>query len=140
MKFLTAIGLTALLAFAAGLYLPWWSIAIAAFVVALVLVQKPGKAFFAGFLGGLLLWGGLSLYLSLANDHILAKRVSLLILKVENPWLLIVVSGVLGALVSGLGALAAAFLRQPTPVAIAEDVTSDTNDVSIEETPPETEA
>ena len=44
MKFLTAILTTAILAFAAGLFLPWWSVAIAAFVVALVMKQSSWKS------------------------------------------------------------------------------------------------
>ena len=123
MKFLTAILTTAILAFAAGLFLPWWSVAIAAFVVALVMKQSSWKSALAGFLGGLLLWGGLAAYISLSNEHILAKRVSLLILKVENPWMLVLASGLVGALVSGLAALAGSFLVASTAAPVADEAT-----------------
>ena len=49
MKFLAALILTALLSFIAGLYLPWWGIVIAAFVVGLLVIQKAGLSFLAGF-------------------------------------------------------------------------------------------
>ena len=50
MKFFTSILLTALLSFAACLYLPWWSIAVVAFMVAALIPQKPGKAFLTAFI------------------------------------------------------------------------------------------
>ena len=65
MKFLAALILTALLSFIAGLYLPWWGIVIAAFVVGLLVIQKAGLSFLAGFFGILLLWGGLSFWIDL---------------------------------------------------------------------------
>ena len=49
MKFFVSLLLTALLSFAACLYLPWWSIALAAFLVAALVPQKPFRSFLAGF-------------------------------------------------------------------------------------------
>ena len=112
MKFITAILLTALLSFAACLFLPWWSIAIAAFIVAALIPQHPGKAFVTAFLSLLLLWGGLSYWISSNNDHLLAHKVSLLILKMDNPYLLILATAIVGALVAGLGALSGSLLRK----------------------------
>lgn len=60
MKFFVSLLLTALLSFAACLYLPWWSIALAAFLVAALVPQKPFRSFLAGFAALFLLWGGLS--------------------------------------------------------------------------------
>ena len=56
MKFIISLLLTALLSFAAGLYLPWWSIAVCAFIVSALIFQQPFKAFLAGFAGVFLLW------------------------------------------------------------------------------------
>ena len=89
MKFITSLILTALLSFAACLFLPWWGIAIAAFIVAALIPQNSGKAFLTGFLALLLLWGGLSFWISNNNNHLLAHKVSMLILKMDNPYLLI---------------------------------------------------
>lgn len=111
MKFIASIILTALLSFAACLYFPWWSIAVVAFVVIALIPQSPGKSFFAGFVALFLLWFGLSFWISNNNDHILAHKVSLLILKVDNPYLLILVTALIGALVAGLAATTAGFLR-----------------------------
>lgn len=112
MKFFISLILTILLSFAACLFLPWWSVAIAAFVVAALIPQKPFKAFLTGFIALLLLWGGLSFWMSNNNDHILAHKVSQLILKMDNPYLLILATALIGALVAGFAALAGSYLRK----------------------------
>ncbi len=112
MKLIVSIILTALLSYAACLFLPWWSIAIAAFLVALTIGLRPGYAFLAGFTGVFILWALISYTISLANGHLLAGKVSMLILKTENPLLLIVLSALIGALTAGMGALTGAYGRQ----------------------------
>jgi hypothetical protein len=112
MKFFISFILTILLSFAACLFLPWWSIAIAAFVVAALIPQKPFKAFLTAFTALLLLWGGLSFWMSNNNDNILAHKVSQLILKMDNPYLLILATALIGALVAGFAALAGSYLRK----------------------------
>ncbi len=112
-KFSFAVVLTALLSAAFSLFLPWWSIAPAAFAAAVALPQKPLPSFAAGFIGLLLLWGGLSAYLSMKNGHVLAHKVSLLILKSDQPMMLILLTACTGALVGGLAALAGSFVRRP---------------------------
>lgn len=111
MKFVTSIILTALLSFAACLFLPWWTIAIAAFIVAALIPQKPLRAFIAAFTALLLLWGGLSFFISSNNEHILAQKVSLLILKIDKPLYLILLTAIIGAIVAGFSALSGSYLR-----------------------------
>jgi len=113
MKFFVAIILTMLLSFASCLFFPWWSIAIVAFVVALLIRQTPVSSFFTGCLALFLLWGALSIWISEKNNDILAHRVSLLIFKSDSPFLLIVMTAVIGAVVAGFAALAASFLHPP---------------------------
>jgi hypothetical protein len=112
MKFLVSIILIALLSLSACLYLPWWSIAIAAFIVSAAIPQKPAMAFLAGFVALFILWGALAWFISSNNDHLLAHRVSLLILKQDNPALLVTVTALIGALVAGLAALSGSFVRR----------------------------
>ena len=112
MKFITSILLIALLSLAACLYLPWWSIAFAAFLVSVLIPQHPGQAFLAGFIALFLLWGGLAWYLSNNNDHILAHRVSQVILKMDNPYILITATALIGAIVAGFAALTGSYLRK----------------------------
>jgi hypothetical protein len=112
MKFILSLILTALLSFVACLFLPWWSIAIAAFAVAALIPQSPGKSFLTGFTALLLLWVGLSFWISNNNGHLLAHKVSMLILKMDNPFVLIFATAVIGALVAGVAALSGSYLRQ----------------------------
>ncbi|MEO8962102.1 MAG: hypothetical protein ABI325_09485 [Ginsengibacter sp.] len=111
MKFAASTLLILLFSFLACLYFPWWSIAVIAFVVSLLIPQKPGVAFFSGFAALFLLWGILSFWISTNNEHILAHRVSLLILKTDSPFLLILITALIGALVGGLAALTGSFIR-----------------------------
>ncbi len=115
MKFIIALILTALLSFAACIYWPWWSIAIVSAIVALVVPQRAFKAFLAGFLGVFLLWAILSYLRSSANGHILAHKISQLILKMDNPILLVVATGLIGGLVAGFAAMAGSYLRRNKP-------------------------
>ncbi len=112
MKFTVSLIVTAVLSFAACLFLPWWSIAIAAFIVAAAIPQKPAKAFAAAAAALFLLWGGLSFIISNSNGHILAHKVSKLIISMDNPLLLVTATALIGSLVAGFGALAGSFLRQ----------------------------
>ncbi|WP_341836289.1 hypothetical protein WJU16_00110 [Chitinophaga pollutisoli] len=111
MRFVLAILLTALLGYILGLFLPWWVIAVAAFLVALIWQQRPGRAFASGFLAIFLLWGILAFVADVRNNHILSNRMSELIAGTRNPWILITVSAIIGGLVAGMGALSASVLR-----------------------------
>lgn len=112
MKFFVSLLLTALLSFAACLYLPWWSIAIAAFIIAALIPQSAVKSFLTGFTALFLLWGALSFWISNNNEHLLAHKVSIVLLKMDNPWVLIFATAIIGALVAGFGALSGSFLRK----------------------------
>ena len=112
MKFIVSIVLIALLSVATCLYLPWWTIALIAFTVSALVPQSPLKSFLAGFIALFLLWGGLSWYISAGNDHILAHKISLLILKADNPILLILITALIGSLTAGFAALAGSFIRK----------------------------
>lgn len=112
MKFLISVFLTALFAFALGLYFDWWSVALAAFVVALCIPQKPALSFLSGFTGLLLLWGGYSIFLNQRNEGILATRIASVLPFQGNVVLLIFITALVGALVGGFAALSAGYLRQ----------------------------
>lgn len=114
-KFFVTMLLIALLSFISGLFLPWWTIALVAFVVSALIPQGPLAAFFAGFLGLFLLWGGMALGIDLANGSILSTRVAGVLPLHESSPAIILVTAFMGALVGGGGALTAAFLQKPTP-------------------------
>lgn len=112
MKFLISILLIALLSFAVGLYLPWWSLALVAFVVAALIHQKAGKAFLSGFLALFLLWGILAFIIDQQNQHILSQKVATLLPLAGSYVLLILITALIGGLVAGFAAMAGSYLRR----------------------------
>lgn len=110
MKFLIALILTALLSFAGALFFPWWVIAVAAFVVAVSIPQKPLRAFLTGFLALFLLWGIQSYIIDAQNQHILSSKVAEL-LKLNSYVLMILITALVGGIVSGMASLTGSFLR-----------------------------
>lgn len=112
MKSIVSVILTALLSFAFGMYMPWWSIALAAFIVAVLIPQKPGKSFLTGFIALFLLWGILAFYIDAQNEHILSQRVAELIIKSKSSFVMILLTALIGALVGGFAALSGSYLRR----------------------------
>ena len=113
-KFLISTLISALLTYAIGIYgsLPWWSFAASNFIVAILIVQSPGKAFLSGAIGVGALWAGLALGIDLANNHILSTKVAT-ILPLNGSWAtLIAITGVIGALIGGFSALAGSYLKK----------------------------
>ncbi|QIL76290.1 hypothetical protein [Hymenobacter sp. HDW8] len=101
-----------IVATAAQLVLPWWSITPIALVLAFVLGRRGWGAFLAGFAGVGLGWLALASWLNIQNEGHLSHRVAELIPLGGNGWLLVLVTAVLGGLVGGLAALAGVWLRQ----------------------------
>lgn len=108
MKFLTQVLFIAILGFFSELVLPWWSIAIAAFIGGVIFNTKAN--FGAGFLGVALLWW---LWAFLAQQDAsapLAEQVGQIFMM--NALLLTIVTGVIGGLVGGFAAMTGAALHR----------------------------
>ena len=112
MKLIVSIILIAFLSFALGLYLPWWSIAIGAFVVIALIHQPPASAFLTGFLAIFLLWFLMAFIIDLNNEHILSKKLAVLLPLGGSSFLLILITALLGGLVAGMGALTGSYLKK----------------------------
>ncbi len=112
MKFIISVLCTAALAFALSLYMPWWAIGIAAFLVAFFIPLRTYVSFLAGFIAIFLLWTTLCLIISSANDDLFAHKFSMLILQVDNPILLILITGLLGAIVAACAAATGSLARK----------------------------
>lgn len=112
MRFLVALLLTALLAFIASLYFEWWVIAIAAFIVGVMVLQKAWKAFLAGFAAIFLLWASLAKWMDNANESILSQKIASLLGLDGNSILLILITGLVGGLVGGFAALSGSYIRK----------------------------
>jgi hypothetical protein len=114
MRFILSLLLIAVLSFLAGLFLPWWSIAIVAFAVGLLIPQKLLMAFLAGLLGIFLLWATLALWIDIKNGSVLSHKLSELFKLGGSSVLLILVTAFVGGLVGGFAAMAGSSLR-PIP-------------------------
>lgn len=112
-KFITSIFLTALLAFAAGLFnFPWWSFAVTTLVIFTAIPQPAGKSFLAAFVAVFFMWFIVAAKLDYANEHLLSKKVALIILKNDSYFLLLIITAFIGALIAGMSALTGSLLRK----------------------------
>jgi len=116
MKFILAVFLSALLGIALGTFMPWWSIAIAGFLVAIAVPLKPGSAFLAGFTGIFVGWVSIAMLRDASNERILSVKIASILPLGGSSFLLIVVAGLVGALVGGFAALSGSYLRGLRPI------------------------
>lgn len=98
-------------AFLLNLFLPWWSIAIPGLVFGYYFNQKAWPSFGWGFLALFLLWGGHALYIHVANDGILTTRIAEM-MQISAPGLVVIITGILGGLVSGLATLTGSLIKE----------------------------
>jgi hypothetical protein len=84
--------------------MPWWTMAVGAFITGLLFGNKGYVSFAAGFIGIGLLWALTAWYTDSATGSILGSRVAG-ILPVKTAGMLIVVTTLIGALVGGLSSM-----------------------------------
>ena len=111
MKFLLAILLTGTIAFLAGLRMEWWSIAVVAFLVGLLLPQAIFRSFLAGFVGIFILWAVLAFWVDNANGGALSGEIAELFKLGNSSVLLILITAFIGGIVGGFAAMAGSSLR-----------------------------
>ena len=107
MKFLIQVLVTIVLCFALQFFLPWWTLAIGAFVVAFIFDSKGWSSFAAGFLGVALLWIIMAGYITIVTDSILTSKLNQLL-----PINSLVITALVGGLVGGFSALTGAYFRR----------------------------
>lgn len=100
-----------LLSLVVSFFFPWWSIVFVAFGVTLLFPQKPLYAFLSAFLPLFILWGGLTIYLTFLNNRILETIVCKMFFNAYIPFLLNLLSAMIGGIVAGAGALVGSHLR-----------------------------
>lgn len=111
MKFILKIILIAGLSYLVELFFPWWSVVFCAFIVGMILPTKGFNDFLAGFLGVGLLWLIFAWMIDLDTDSILTEQIAP-ILKMSNALVVVAVTGLVGGLVGGFGALSGSQLRR----------------------------
>lgn len=109
MRFFSTLISISILAAIVEFFLPWWTIAVVAFIVSLVTALRPGKAFLAGFLGIMLFWLVIIVLRDIPNEHILSRRMAELF-HLPGYGLFILVTIFIGGIVGGLSALSGALL------------------------------
>jgi hypothetical protein len=110
MKFLIQVVLTILLSYVAEQCLPWWTIGICAAVVAMGLPLNRITAFLGGFTAIGLLWMIVATLIDVRTNGILSTKITPL-LGFQSATLLILLTGLVGGLVGGLGALSGQQIR-----------------------------
>lgn len=106
--------LIALISLVAQFVLPWWSLAIAAFVVCFWRSSSAGQAFLYGFAGIALVWLIYALFIHIRTDGVFTGRMSELLFKTRSAAIPLIVTAILGGLVGGLAGLSGFFVRQAT--------------------------
>lgn len=104
MKFVAQILTVALVCLALQLFLPWWSLAIGAFVVGYLFAMNGWASFAAGLLGVGLLWFGMAWYIDYTTQSILTTKVALMF-PTKNVPLLFLATSLIGGLVGGFASL-----------------------------------
>ncbi|WP_428330531.1 hypothetical protein [Mucilaginibacter sp.] len=100
-----------ILSFASGYFLPWWVVAIAAFLSAFIIGKTSGQSFLSGFSAVFIGWTVLALFKSIPNDHMLAKKVATLF-QLPNWILLLLITAIIGGVIGGMAALSGVLLRR----------------------------
>ena len=109
MRFPVQILVIIILAFFLELFLPWWSVAIAAFAGGLLINTRSN--FLGGFLAIGLLWIGKALISDLSTDSDLADRVARIFM-LHNKAVLLFVIFLLSGVVGGFAAMTGGALRK----------------------------
>ncbi len=104
MKFLIQVILIALLSLLLQSFLPWWTMAVGAFIVGLLFQENGYKSFLAGLLGVGLLWFAAAYFIDASSDSILSVRVAG-ILPTKTVGTLLIVTALVGGLVGGLATM-----------------------------------
>ena len=109
MRFAVQIVVIVILGFFLELFLPWWSIAIAAFCGGVLINTRMN--FLGGFLAIGVLWLVKAMIADLSSDADLADRVAVIFM-LHSKTLLMLITLSLGGLIGGFAAMSGGALRK----------------------------
>lgn len=92
------------------LFFPWWGVLIPTFITGIWLLNGSFRAFIIGFSGAGLAWFFQALYIHIANEGILSSRIAEM-MGVGSPWVVLLITFIVGALAGGIGALTGYLLK-----------------------------
>ena len=110
MKFIIKIFLMGILSYLLPFYFAWWTIALGAGLISLLIRGSNFNSFNGGVIAGGLVWFYLSFTIDNSTNSILSEKIALLMNLTDSIWL-IYASTLIGALVTGLGSLTGSLLR-----------------------------
>jgi hypothetical protein len=108
MKFLTKILFILVLAYILELFFPWYSVAIAAFIIGYIIRSR--FSFLAGFIAIAVLWTFKAMLIDFTSASDLASRVAL-IFPVQQKIFLYLIMALLGGLIGGFSCMTGALLQ-----------------------------
>lgn len=91
-------------------FTPWWMVAIIGFIVAILTGLNPAQAFFSGLLAVSIVWIIAALIADSGNQISVAEMMSEVIGGLP-PVAVTLVTGLIGGIVSGLGAMTGVYAR-----------------------------
>jgi hypothetical protein len=111
MRFLLIVLFIGLVCGGLQLFFPWWTCAATSFIIALIIAQKPSSAFWAGFWAVFLLWGGYAAWIDYNTNSYLTNKI-IQLFSIPSPYLMILLTAVVGGFTSGLAAITGSYLRR----------------------------
>lgn len=111
MRFIFKIIFIAGLSYLFELFLPWWSVVIAAFLVNLWMPSKGFVDFLSGFLGVGLLWLIYAWLIDSETVSVLSSRIAQFF-NMPNASFMIAVTGLVGGIAGGFAALSGSQFRR----------------------------
>ena len=123
MKYLIQTGAIIVLAFIAqGVFqLPYWSLMLVAFIVAVSVQGRVGFSCLAGLIAGTLLWGVKATLINEANDGVLASRMVEIFHLGGGDTQLVLITALLGGTIAAIAAATGSSLRNLiTPLSVTK--------------------
>jgi hypothetical protein len=111
MKFIIRLLLIGSCAYFLPFYFPWWSIVLASTAIGFFIAGNGFNVFNAGFLGAGLVWLYMAFTIDSGTNSIMSEKI-IQLMPFSDTTLLIILTGLIGALVAGLGAVTGNSLKQ----------------------------
>ena len=110
MNFLKQTLFTIGLCFILQYFLPWWTLALGAFVGGYVFANNGWISFLSGLLAVGLLWFSMALFIDIQTQSILTEKVAR-IFPTKTPALLFLLTAIIGGLPAGFAALTGSLVK-----------------------------
>ena len=103
--------LIAVLSFLLQLFLPWWSMALAALAISFLLGKRSWQVFFVAFFACGIVWLMMALYIHFTKGDLMTNRIAQLLF-LKGNLMLYVGTFLIAAIVGGFSALTGFYLRE----------------------------